>query len=351
MEFSLHPRMEHGAERGQRAGPGGHGATHVARKLLAIVKERGDGGCGDPLGPQVHDRGFEPQVILLDQGNRVPHRGVVAQLGQGLVHVAVPDQGSDLRLHGRGRARDQPTRGARFLREGRRGRHGGTLSNLLVVGLRGDQARPRPGHRLDPQASPIPPGPHAAVIDARQRLINQVRRLTEKLIARLHQVARRLPRRRTRPIDPGTHQELGATRTSHRHVRQAPLLALRVHAQGATVVSLHPLGVRGGGLGLALHVQREGRQVGAVPAQRVRQRARIRQPRGVVRRLIQPRHRLALVVRREDAVAQPEDDDAIPLESLGSVDRHDLHGARIGFPQGRLEPVLALVRHAQVGEE
>ena len=351
MKLALHPRVKHRAQRGERAGASRHGSAHISRELIRVLQERRHGRRGYALGPQVHDRRLKPQVIFLDECDRIAHQWVIPQLCQGLVHILILRQVANLRLDGlRGRG-DPLARGAGLLREGHRRRTGPAVDDVLVAGLRRDQAYSGTGHRFDPQAAPIAPGPHAAVPHAHERVVDQVRRITEQLRARLHQVAGGLPRGRTRPIDPRAHEELDAPSARHRHVRQAALLALRVHSQGAPVVPLHPLRIRGRGLGLALHVQQERRQIRAVPAQRVRQRARIRQPGSSDRRLIQPRHSLALVVRREDAVTQPEDDDAIPLEALGGVDRHDLHSARIWLPQGCLEPVLALVGHAQVGQE
>ena len=343
--------MKHRAQRGERAGTSRHWSAHVSRELIRVLQEGRHGRRGDALGPQVHDRRLQSEVILLDECNRIAHRGVIPQLRQGLVHVLILRQVTDLRLDGPRSRRGPLARGTRLLRERHRSHTGLALHNVFLAGLRRDQAHPGPGQRFHPQAAPISPGPHAVIPHAYERVVDQIRRITEQLCARLHQITGGLARARTRPIDPRAHEELDAPSTRHRHVSQAAFLALRVHTQRAPVVPLHPLRIGGRGLGLPLHIQQERRQIRTIPAQRVRQGAGIREPCGTDRRLIQPRHRLAFVVRREDSIAQPEDDDAVPLEPLGGMDRHDLHGTRVRLPQGRLEPVLALVGHAQVGQE
>ena len=167
----------------------------------------------------------------------------------------------------------------------------------------------------------------------------------------LHEVARRVARRSARTVHPRAYQQLRAARPRHRHIRQAALLALRVLAQARLVVALQPLLESGGRLRLALHVQVEVRQVHAVAAQRVGQCARVAHPPRVRGRTVPPVHGPPLRMRGEHAVVHREDDDPVPFQALGGVDRHDLHGLRVRLRHGGLQSVLPLVRHVQVREE
>ena len=56
-------------------------------------------------------------------------------------------------------------------------------------------------------------------------------------------------------------------------------------------------------------------------------------------------------MRREHAVTHTKDDDAVPLQALRAVNRQDLHGLGIRLTQRRIESVLALIRHIQIGQE
>ena len=149
---------------------------------------------------------------------------------------------------------------------------------------------------------------------------------------------------------PRPHEQLRAARTRHRHVRQATLLTLRMLAEGSTVFALQPLLKRGRRLLLALDIELEGRQIGLIPAPRVRQRAVIRHPSRRLGRLIPPRPRLA-PMRREHAVTHAKVDDAVPLQTLRAVNRQDLHGLGVRLAERRIESILALIRHIQIGQE
>ena len=84
----------------------------------------------------------------------------------------------------------------------------------------------------------------------------------------------------------------------------------------------------------------------------MRQIAPLRQPSLFVGRLIVPRHGLlALPVGGKNTVAETKDDDSVPLESLRSVYRQNLYGARVRFTQRRFQTFFSFVSHPQVGEE
>ena len=65
--------------------------------------------------------------------------------------------------------------------------------------------------------------------------------MPKQLRAGLHQVARRMRHLFVKARRPRTHQQLSATRTRHRHVGQAPFLALRVFPEGRAILALQPL--------------------------------------------------------------------------------------------------------------
>ena len=120
-------------------------------------------------------------------------------------------------------------------------------------------------------------------------------------------------------------------RARHRDVGEAPLLAQLVRTRvddELLTPQLELLGAAGIPVG-------EHRQVSGITAQRVGQRAEAREPSRVPRTARPERPD-----RREDAVAQAGDHDHVPLESLGTVHRDELHRIRVRVGDRAVEPTL-----------